>query len=241
MRERLSDPSQSTEEVPSQAAWSFVGLRRVLGHELPNQLTALQGLLHLLHLEEKERLSEAGRDYVQRCLVLCQRWQRLLELLRSGLQGLLATPEDREDFVLSDVLREVVAEVRQLLPARPPLECRLQLEVPKVRALRTLFPDLLRELVRDLGETLGPAGGEIHLCSQAAGAGVELQLTGHAAQAPAAAPAPAGGPRWAEQALLQDLAVLCGGELVRLSAAVPGYRLRLDGRTRFASTRTPVP
>src|SRR5262245_32158836 len=47
--------------------------RRAAGHDLPNQLVGLQGLLHVLELEEADRLSADGRAYLQRLVAAARR------------------------------------------------------------------------------------------------------------------------------------------------------------------------
>ncbi len=48
-------------------------LQKALGHDLPNQLVAVQGLVKLLELEEGERLTEEGRDYLVRLAAAARR------------------------------------------------------------------------------------------------------------------------------------------------------------------------
>ena len=42
------------------------GMQKVCSHDLPNQIVVLQSLLQMLQLEEADRLSPDGRDYVRR-------------------------------------------------------------------------------------------------------------------------------------------------------------------------------
>jgi signal transduction histidine kinase len=95
-----------------------------LGHEMPNQLVAVGGLLRLLELEEGERLSPDGRDYLGRLQAAVQK----LNLLATGLADLARTarPQDRprgeagrSGGSVGQLAEEVVAEVKQLFPDRP--------------------------------------------------------------------------------------------------------------------------
>jgi signal transduction histidine kinase len=95
--------------------------QQALGHEMPNQLVAVGGLLRLLDLEEGERLGPDGRDYLGRLHAAVQK----LHLLGAALADLArsARPPDRcrgeprrAAGSVGQLAAEVVAEVKQLFP-----------------------------------------------------------------------------------------------------------------------------
>jgi signal transduction histidine kinase len=92
-------------------------LRKALGHELPNHLTALHGLVRLLEQEEKDRLSADSQDYLQRIALLIRRidslTKSLAELVRIGQE-----PQTVEAVALTDAVREAVAELTQKYPGQ---------------------------------------------------------------------------------------------------------------------------
>jgi hypothetical protein len=66
--------------------------QKALGHEMPNQLVAVGGLLRLLELEEGDRLGPDGRDYLGRLHAAVQK----LDLLAAGLADLARTARPQE-------------------------------------------------------------------------------------------------------------------------------------------------
>jgi signal transduction histidine kinase len=90
--------------------------RQALGHELPNQLVAIQGLVRLLQLDEADRLSAEARDYLDRLAGLARRAHDLArELAELGRAG----PGPAPPADVAEVVAEAAAEVKQLCPGRP--------------------------------------------------------------------------------------------------------------------------
>jgi two-component system OmpR family sensor kinase len=133
--------------------------QQALGHELPNQLVAIGGLLRLLELEEGQRLGADGRDYLGRLNAAVQK----LNLLSTGLADLARTarPQDRPGGAarrnggsVGQVAEEAVAEVKQLFPDRAieydisPAACTLTVPRPE---LRTVLLQLLLDAVQRSG------------------------------------------------------------------------------------------
>src|SRR5262245_65240084 len=56
-------------------------LRQALGHELPNQILAVQGLARVLEWEDGGRLSDAGKDYLRRLAAAAERVHGLVRTL----------------------------------------------------------------------------------------------------------------------------------------------------------------
>ena len=64
-------------------------MQKALGHELPNQLIAVQGLARLLDTET-ERLSDDGKEYLQRLGAAAQRSHEMVRALADFLRALRA-------------------------------------------------------------------------------------------------------------------------------------------------------
>ncbi len=77
----------------------LAALQQALGHDLPNQLIAVQGLARLLELEQGERLSAEGRDYLARLAAAAARAHALVAelagLVRQARQAPPPAPTDR--------------------------------------------------------------------------------------------------------------------------------------------------
>jgi signal transduction histidine kinase len=93
-------------------------LQKALGHELPNQLIALQGLARLLELEEGERLGAAGRDYLGRLAVAAEKAHALVAALAEVVR-LERQPPSAEVVDVAEVAAEAIAEAKQLAADRP--------------------------------------------------------------------------------------------------------------------------
>src|SRR2546428_14173599 len=85
------------------------GLQHLLGHELPNQLIALQGLLRLFAFDEDDRLTPAAREYLQRLAGVAQRIQTIIQGMVE-LCRLRHPVEASENFLFADVAGEAAAE-----------------------------------------------------------------------------------------------------------------------------------
>jgi signal transduction histidine kinase len=159
--------------------------RRSLNHDLPNQLVAMHGLLQLLQLEEADRLSPGGQDYLKRLLAVAQRIQSLARTLKelARLSG---------DLPAASVvaLPELVEEVLAHWPA--PLDCTFAWDAPRVLAPRPLLQQALAQALRLLLESRNGVPTHINLVSRPAPAGVELSLqVGSTAPPPRQATPPA--------------------------------------------------
>jgi signal transduction histidine kinase len=89
--------------------------QKALGHELPNQLVAIQGLLRVLELDERERLGPDGRDYLERLHAAARRAHELARAL-AELARAARRPPPAEPVVLAEAAREASAEVNWLCP-----------------------------------------------------------------------------------------------------------------------------
>jgi signal transduction histidine kinase len=176
-------------------------LRRVLSHDLANELVAVQGLLQLLQLDEGPRLGADGQEYLGRAATAARRAQATVQTLKELARlGCEAVP--RETVRLDELAREVGAELRQLYPA-----CALEWRLGS-RAVRASVPRRLLQqgLFRLLATLLAAEGGRVRLGihSRRTAAGVELAVA-------TAAPVPA--PDCLDWILAQELLAACGGTL----------------------------
>jgi hypothetical protein len=190
--------------------------RKGLDHDLPNQLVALHGLLQLLKMEESDRLSPAGLDYLQRLVRVVQRTQALARTLKelarlgSGLPstGMVALPE---------LVEEVLAEWQV-----PPV-CSFVWDAPRVRAPRSHLHQTVAQILRLLLESLAGEPAQINFISRPAPPGIELSLQlGDAAQtdlsitpsAPLLADMPAVWHERVECVLIRELVAGWGGTVL---------------------------
>lgn len=90
-------------------------IQKVINHDLPNQLIAIQGLLQLLAVDEADRLSPDGREILTRVQGTSS---RLLEMIHQLKE--LAKAQDVSDrpamVSLMDLMSEAVVEVKQNCP-----------------------------------------------------------------------------------------------------------------------------
>src|SRR5438552_1922652 len=75
-------PSGDPPAPPRAAERVLAYMQPALGHDLPNLLVAVQGLLQILELDERDRLSSDGRDYLRRLSATTQRAQALVRMLK---------------------------------------------------------------------------------------------------------------------------------------------------------------
>ncbi len=93
-------------------------LRQALGHELPNQVLAVQGLARVLEWEDGARLSDAGKDYLRRLAAATERIHGLVrtlaDVVRPGAGGQAGAPA-----AFLEVARRAAADVGPMFPDRP--------------------------------------------------------------------------------------------------------------------------
>jgi signal transduction histidine kinase len=91
--------------------------RKALGHDLSNQLVAVQGLIQVLRLEEGQHLSPEGRDYLERLAAAARRAQALVGELAEVCRTVQASDAPAGAAAsLAEAAREAAAEVNQLSP-----------------------------------------------------------------------------------------------------------------------------
>ncbi len=92
-------------------------LRKGLGHEMANQLVAVQGLARLVEQEEGERLSAEGRAQLARVAAGAAKAHALAGAL-ADVARLAGPPAPAERVDLAELVAEVVAEAKQLAAGR---------------------------------------------------------------------------------------------------------------------------
>jgi signal transduction histidine kinase len=201
-------------------------LRKALSHDVSNQLVAVQGLLQLLQMEEADRLSADGQDYVRRAATAAQRAQGLLGTLKelARLGGEKLPPS--EVISLDGLVRELTADVKADHPTCV-LECQLALDAVRVAAPGRLLHQTLFRLLRVLLAAAGPGTRKVALRSHRTPEGVQLTL---AEVPPEGRPDPPAPPRrpagdeaasWASDrhdwVLVRELVDACRGSLTASS------------------------
>lgn len=97
-------------------------LKKVFRHDLPNQLLVQQGMLQLLEMEEGNRLSREGQDYLQRIKAANQRALEMSRLL-AEIASLGSRAKHPEKIHLGSLLEEVIGEIKLQMPS-PILACQ---------------------------------------------------------------------------------------------------------------------
>ncbi len=136
-------------------------LRRVLGHDLPNSLVAIQGLARLLLLEQAERLDEEGRLHLNRLLANARQANELVRDL-ADLGELLRDPGPVEPIDLAEVVQEAAASVKVLCPGRW-IEYHLNQPLPRLTMAHRPWLQVLVLLFRGLAER-SAGGGPCRIC-----------------------------------------------------------------------------
>ena len=150
-------------------------LQKALGHALPNQLVATQGLLRLLEQEEGPRLSPEGQDYLRRVVAAAQRSHALItelaELVRAVRNVEPPAPVDP-----AELATEVSVEVRKLFADRP-LDFHLDVQVPRLLVPPRGFRQVLLRLVRAVVPEAGEVAPRVEVSAAETAAGVELRVS----------------------------------------------------------------
>lgn len=90
--------------------------QQALGHELPNQLVAIQGIVRILE-EDEEQLSESSRPWLHRLTQIIERAFKLSQQV-AELGKALRHPKITETVPLDQIWDEVLIELRVLVPDR---------------------------------------------------------------------------------------------------------------------------
>ena len=123
------------------------GMHKVLSHDLPNQIVAVQGLLQLLSLEEGNRLTGAGLEYVRRLHNAAGRAAEMVRFLKE-MERLRSFAARRESVALDPLARELQGELQRRHP-KVEFEFAWQWDVPTVLGDSRVYLVALQELLID--------------------------------------------------------------------------------------------
>ena len=161
-----------TEHDTQRADRLLAKMHRVLSHDLPNQVVALQGLLQILEMEEGDRLGDEGRECVTRLHRVVRKANGMIRFLKemtrlNGYHGRL------EHMAAAVLLREIRTELQQQLPAAP-LHCEVASTVLSVPVDPRRLALAVVEIVRCLVERFPGSRALLLLRMAAAESGTEL-------------------------------------------------------------------
>jgi signal transduction histidine kinase len=127
--------------------------QKALGHELPNQLVALQGLARLIEMEQADRLDDEGRSHLLRLADLARRADALIRSL-AEIGRLTRDAGPAEEVSLAEAAREAAAEVNLTASAwsiRYALDPEATILPVSRRSLRLILVHLFRNAVQPEG------------------------------------------------------------------------------------------
>ena len=165
------DPANPTLRRLEQAERLLGCFQRALGHELPNQLVALQGLARLVEMEQADHLNEEGRGHLARLADLARRTDNVVRAL-AEIGRLTRDAGSAETVALPDAAREAAAEVN-LLSSGWSVEYHFHPEASALRVARRGLRLVLVHLIRNAVEAGGGRAVPLEVGSRRAAEGVE--------------------------------------------------------------------
>ncbi len=148
-------------------------LQKVLRHDLPTQLVAIQGLLQLLSLDEEHNLSDQGQEYLRRLRSAGQRAIEMAETIKKICQP--APPVRTEPIVLRDLCQEVIVEGKRLR-TQADVRVRFALRTNTVIADRQILHRSLSHLFRAVVPPTTSGVAAVEFGSQNGGECVEIWI-----------------------------------------------------------------
>jgi signal transduction histidine kinase len=147
--------------------------QQALGHDLPNLLVAIQGMVQLLQTEEAERLNPEGREFLEQLVQTSRRaheWSRALADVGCVVRDARGTaPESVEDAA-----REAGFIIKQLYPYIY-IEYHLSHPAPRLNVGRSALQQVFVELFRSAAKALyGDPTPVVSVGGCDDGAGVEI-------------------------------------------------------------------
>jgi signal transduction histidine kinase len=171
-------PSPSTEELQRRlrrAERLLACFGKAVGHELPNRLVAVQGLLRELECGAADRLDPEALEDLHHLATATKRAQDLVADL-AELSRVDRNPQPSEPVNLAEVGVEAVAVVKQLFPAQP-LEYDIAEGSP---SLTVPYAALCQVLVQLLRHAVATAAFDrplrLAISGRRSGDGVELRV-----------------------------------------------------------------
>jgi hypothetical protein len=158
---------------PTSRADRLLGkMHRVLSHDLPNQIVALQSMLQLLELEEAKRLGVDGRECLTRLHRVARKAGGMIRYLKE-MSRLNAGPRHLEAVALGSIVRELRIELQQQFPTAR-LECELTGDARAITTDPRRLVLAVVEIVRYLQERRPPGSGKLRLIGRTVPEGFEL-------------------------------------------------------------------
>ena len=100
------------------ASQILAAVHPVCSHDLPNQMVSLHSLLHLVEMEEVDRLSTDGREYLTRLHHVAEKTATLVDFLKESVRLVTYVPKmGRVD--LRELIEELRLESRTFLDSTP--------------------------------------------------------------------------------------------------------------------------
>jgi len=149
-------------------------LQKSLGHELPNQLIAVQGLARLLDLEGGPALNPECQDYLQRLTAAAQRAHETIRALGDFLRA-FRTDRPIVRVAVGEMVREVRAEVAALFPGVT-LEYHFPPQGPFVSLPAFALRQVILHLLRHAHQAAGHGGQAVTATGSETADGVELRI-----------------------------------------------------------------
>jgi hypothetical protein len=144
-------PIETCDPAHDAAQQILATVHPVCSHDLPNQMVSLHSLLHLLEMEEVDRLSNDGREYLHRLHHVAKKTATLVDFLKEAVRVLSCVPKPgRVD--LREIIEELRLESRIFLDGTPTWSA--DLAVPAVTGDEALLHRGFNEIVKGLA---GPA------------------------------------------------------------------------------------
>ncbi len=145
--------------------------QQALGHELPNQLVALQGLARLVEREQGDRMNDEGRSHLLRMADLARRTDEVVRAL-AEISRLTRDPGPAEAVSLPEAAREAAAEVN-LLSSGCSIDYHFDSDASVLRVARRGLRLVLLHLLRNALQAGGGRAAPIELGSRRTPDGVE--------------------------------------------------------------------
>src|SRR6266849_10400467 len=140
----IDQPGRSRERL-------LAAYQQALGHELPNRLVAIQGLVQLLQLEEADNLGAGGRAYLHQLAGLSRRAHEMVRALAEVGQAVRAAQSSAPTDV-ADVAREAGLAVNQLYP-QVCIEYHFTNPAPRLRVARPALYQVIDHLLRNAAQS----------------------------------------------------------------------------------------
>ena len=151
--------------------------QKALGHDLPNQMVALQGLARMVELELGPAAAPDALSFAGRLATLARQVDENMRAL-AALGRLCSHSGPLEKLDLGDLIREAAAEVKVLFAGRA-VDYHLQDDMPIVTTTRAPLYQVLTQLLRNAMQAAN-AGRELAVeigAHRVAPDGVEIRIS----------------------------------------------------------------